>query len=115
MLDADKTAFNVMRVMVNMNQTGEAAGVACALAIKAGVPLQRLDPEAIRKALMEGGAVVIWRMLQIHALELTALLLRHADSSLRLRRIIRKSGAIQHGIRDKRDARHDRIEVEDAR
>ncbi|MFC1451833.1 FAD-dependent oxidoreductase [Verrucomicrobiota bacterium] len=59
MLDADKTSFSAARVMVNMNQTGEAAGVACALAIKQGFPVQRVDPEAIRNALAEGGSVII--------------------------------------------------------
>ena len=59
MLDADKTAFSAARVMVNMNQTGEAAGVACALAIKTDLPVQSLDPAAIRKALMEGGSIIV--------------------------------------------------------
>ncbi len=59
MLDADKTAFSAARVMVNMNQTGEAAGVACALAIKEDVPVQSLDPATIRKTMTEGGSIII--------------------------------------------------------
>ncbi len=59
MLDADKTAFSAARVMVNMNQTGEAAGVACALAINEGIPIQSVDPAAIRKALAEGGSIIV--------------------------------------------------------
>ncbi len=59
MLDADKTAFSAARVMVIMNQTGEAAGVACALAVKGGIPVQSVDPSAIRSSLTEGGSIVI--------------------------------------------------------
>jgi len=59
MLDADKTAFSAARVMVNMNQTGEAAGVACALAIKNDQAVQDVDPGAVREMLAEGGSVVI--------------------------------------------------------
>ena len=59
MLDADKTAFSAARVMVNMNQTGEAAGVACALAINEGIPIQSADPAAIRKALAEGESIIV--------------------------------------------------------
>lgn len=59
MLDADKTAFSAARVMVNMNQTGEAAGVACAIAIKDGIPIQMVNPVAIRKALAAGGSIIV--------------------------------------------------------
>ncbi len=58
MLDADKIAFSAARVMVNMNQTGEAAGVACAIAVKQGVPIQRVDPAGIREALAKGGSII---------------------------------------------------------
>jgi hypothetical protein len=58
MLDADKVAFSAARVMVNMNQTGEAAGVACALAIKQSLPIQSVDPTTIRKALAEDGSII---------------------------------------------------------
>ncbi len=59
MLDADKTAFSAARVMVNMNQTGEAAGVACAIAFKDAIPVQNVDPQSIRKALAEGGSIIV--------------------------------------------------------
>lgn len=59
MLDADKIAFSAARVMVNMNQTGEAAGVACALAIKEAVPIQSVDAKAIRETLMQGGSLIM--------------------------------------------------------
>jgi hypothetical protein len=58
MLDADKTAFSAARVMVNMNQTGEAAGVACAIAVKKGLPIQSVNPSTIRKALADGGSII---------------------------------------------------------
>ena len=59
MLDADAVAYSAVRVMVNMNQTGEAAGVACALALDAGTPMAEVDPQAIRTHLAEGGSIVI--------------------------------------------------------
>lgn len=59
MLDADKTAFSAVRVMVNMNQTGEAAGVACALAIRHNQTVQELAPQLVRQTLSEGGSVII--------------------------------------------------------
>ena len=59
MLDADKTAFSAVRVMVNMNQTGEAAGVASALAIKDGSDIQNVSSAAIRQAMAEGGSVIL--------------------------------------------------------
>jgi len=61
MLDADKTAFSAVRVMVNMNQTGEAAGVACALASRHNVPVQRLDPTILRQTLADGGSLILLR------------------------------------------------------
>ncbi|MFW5870965.1 MAG: FAD-dependent oxidoreductase [Verrucomicrobiota bacterium] len=59
MLDADKMAFSAARVMVNMNQTGEAAGVACALAIKEDIPIQSVDTRAIRETLAQGGSIIM--------------------------------------------------------
>lgn len=59
MLDADKVAFSAARVMVNMNQTGEAAGVACALAIQEGLNIQDISAGAVRSLLAEGGSIVI--------------------------------------------------------
>ncbi len=59
MIDADVQAHAAIRVMVNMNQTGEAAGVAAVLAMRAGQPVGELDPEAVRRELAAGGSVVI--------------------------------------------------------
>lgn len=59
MLDADKVAFSAVRVMVNMNQTGEAAGVACALALAGNTPIAEVAPQEIRKCLADGGSIII--------------------------------------------------------
>ena len=59
MLDADKVAFSAARVMVNMNQTGEAAGAASALAIEKNQAIQDVDASLIRKALADGGSIVV--------------------------------------------------------
>lgn len=59
MLDADTLAHGAVRVMVNMNQTGEAAGVAAYLALHQGKAIADLDPAAVRKTLAAGGSLVI--------------------------------------------------------
>ena len=59
MLDTDKLAFSAVRVMVNMNQTGEAAGVACALAIQGNQAVQDLDPQRLRRTLAAGGSIIL--------------------------------------------------------
>ena len=59
LLDADQTAFSAVRVMVNMNQTGEAAGVACALAVQSGQAVASVDPQRVRGALTQGGSIVL--------------------------------------------------------
>ena len=59
MIDADPVAHSALRVMVNMNQTGEAAGVAAALAVKAGVDVSEVDGADLRKELACGGSIVI--------------------------------------------------------
>jgi hypothetical protein len=58
-IDADQQAHAAIRVMVNMNQTGEAAGVAAWLALKDQTPAAALDPQLIRRALAEGGSLVL--------------------------------------------------------
>ncbi len=58
-LDADEGAFGAVRVMVNCNQMGQAAGVAAWLADEAGVPVGQVDPVRLRGVLAEQGAVVI--------------------------------------------------------
>jgi hypothetical protein len=57
MLDAEKLAFSGVRVMVNMNQLGEAAGVACVVALQNKQALGAEVP-AIQKALRAGGSCV---------------------------------------------------------
>jgi 2-polyprenyl-6-methoxyphenol hydroxylase-like FAD-dependent oxidoreductase len=59
MLDADKVAFSAVRVMVNTNQLGEAAGVACALAAETGGGIPDLDPARVRTVLCDGGSIII--------------------------------------------------------
>ncbi len=59
MLDADKVAFSAARVMVNTNQTGEAAGVACALAIRENSALSAVNPRQLREQLTAGGSIIL--------------------------------------------------------
>lgn len=59
LMDADNAAFGGLRVMVNTNQTGQAAGVAAALAAREGGSVADVDPGALRGALAEQGAVIL--------------------------------------------------------
>ena len=58
MLDADKEAFSAARVMVNMNQTGEAAGVAAWLALDSEKSISEVDIKKLRKILSDGGSII---------------------------------------------------------
>jgi hypothetical protein len=58
-IDADEGAYGAIRVMINCNQLGEAAGVAAHLALNSGVDVPAVDPAALRRALERSGAVVI--------------------------------------------------------
>lgn len=58
MLDVDPIAHAAVRVMVNMNQTGEAAGVAAVLALETNTPLRTLDVAALRAKLIAGGSAL---------------------------------------------------------
>ena len=58
LVDADRHAYGAIRVMVNANQTGEAAGAACALAAKTGIDPVDVDPAKVRKTLCEGGSLL---------------------------------------------------------
>lgn len=58
LVDADRHAYGAIRVMVNANQTGEAAGVAAALAVRAGVDPVEIDPTLVRKSLRDGGSLL---------------------------------------------------------
>jgi len=59
LLDADREAFGGVRVMVNMNQTGEAAGVAAALALRAGTGFPHVSPSRLRAELNAGGSLLL--------------------------------------------------------
>ena len=45
--------------MISLNQTGEAAGVACYEALTNGVRVQDIDIKSLRKRMAEGGSVVL--------------------------------------------------------
>jgi len=59
MLDADREGYGALRVMVNLNQTGEAAGVAAALAVDRGVAIPAIPAADVRAALAAGGSAII--------------------------------------------------------
>lgn len=59
MLDADREAFGAVRVMVNLNQCGEAVGVAAFQALQQNVSVHNLDYAQIRNLLEKGGSIVL--------------------------------------------------------
>ncbi|HQQ01010.1 MAG TPA: FAD-dependent oxidoreductase [bacterium] len=59
MLDADEVAFSGVRVMVNMNQTGEAAGTAAWMALDQRVSIGQLHPTELRELLAKGGSLIV--------------------------------------------------------
>ena len=59
LIDADKGAYGAIRVMVNCNQTGEAAGTAAYLALDAGVRVSAVDPRKLRETMRSQGALII--------------------------------------------------------
>ena len=58
-VSADRTAFGGIRVMVNLNQTGEAAGVTASLAASDARPVSEVAAQAVREQLAGLGAVII--------------------------------------------------------
>ena len=58
-LDADEGAFGAVRVMVNCNQMGQAAGVAAWLALDGGVDVAKVDAAKLRATLKQQGAAVL--------------------------------------------------------
>ena len=58
-IGADKGAAGAIRVMINCNQTGEAAGTAACLAVSGDVDVGDVDPAALRALLAKQGAIVI--------------------------------------------------------
>jgi hypothetical protein len=59
MLDADMIAFSGIRVMVNMNQLGEAAGVTAYLALNQNKAVQHINYGDVRNELKKGGSIII--------------------------------------------------------
>lgn len=58
-IDADEEAHAAIRVMVNMNQTGEAAGTAAFLALKNSISARDVDSKLLRATLAGGGSIVL--------------------------------------------------------
>ncbi len=57
-VSATKLASGTLRVSVSCMQMGEAAGVAAAMAAKDGISPDEIDVQAMRKILIDGGAIV---------------------------------------------------------
>jgi hypothetical protein len=58
-IDADAGAYGAVRVMVNCNQTGEAAGLAAAHAVSGGISVSAVDTAELRRGLSTAGALMI--------------------------------------------------------
>lgn len=58
MVNADEGAFGAIRVMVNLNQLGEAAGVAAWLSLQEGKTTSEVSGEAVRNTLQAGGSIL---------------------------------------------------------
>jgi len=58
-IDADEQAHAAIRVMVNMNQTGEAAGTAAWLALKNNQSAAEVDIAVLRRTLADGGSIML--------------------------------------------------------
>lgn len=59
MLDAGMISFSGIRVMVNMNQTGEAAGVTAYMALHQNRKIQDVSSGDVRNELVQGGSIII--------------------------------------------------------
>jgi len=59
MISADRSAFGGIRVMVNLNQVGEAAGVTASLAAANGIPVSQVDAATVRRHLADLGAIML--------------------------------------------------------
>jgi len=59
MIGSDKGAFGAIRVMVNLNQTGEAAGTAAHLALEKGCSVCDIDVTDLRTSLNDGGSCLL--------------------------------------------------------
>jgi len=59
MIDADREAFSALRVMVNCNQMGEAAGMAAAIAVKNKLSAENVPADTLRRMLSGRGSIII--------------------------------------------------------
>ena len=59
MINADPDSFGAVRVMVNLNQIGEAAGVAAYMAVSSGGAVWDTDTAKLKSLLAQGGSVVL--------------------------------------------------------
>lgn len=58
MINADEEAFGALRVMVNLNQLGEAAGVAAYLSVNEEKSVSETEPKKITRLLNDGGSAL---------------------------------------------------------
>ena len=58
MINADPSAFGALRVMVNCNQMGEAAGVAAVLCLQKNQKISEIDGKEVRSMLNFGGSLL---------------------------------------------------------
>lgn len=57
-IDADKGALAAARVMISLNQTGEAAGVAAYEALTSGRAVQNIDIASLKNKMKQGGSII---------------------------------------------------------
>ena len=58
-IDADEQAHGAIRVMVNMNQTGEAAGTAAWLSLKNNTSAAHVNTKELRGVMAENGSIML--------------------------------------------------------
>lgn len=58
-IDADVGAFGAIRVMINCNQTGEAAGMASYLALDGNISVAEVDTSKLREIMQKQGSIII--------------------------------------------------------
>ncbi|HCE46903.1 MAG TPA: FAD-dependent oxidoreductase [Lentisphaeria bacterium] len=58
-VSTDKAAFGAVRVMINLNQTGEAAGVAAVQSLDSGKNVCDIDTAKLRETLKSGGSIIL--------------------------------------------------------
>ena len=58
-IDADQGAYGAVRVMVNCNQTGEAAGTASYLALDGNTSVAEIDTSKLRETMRKQGSIII--------------------------------------------------------